>query len=419
MVINYCPVCVGSPYTRDLTVTRCPVCGSELAHEFVSDEGGLASRPTLAPTTDAAPIQPSGTGPFDPFGTTSSPFGDNQNALTGGAGSSGFSFGDFGDITKASHPSMTVEPLAAGTTEARPTTPLHRQPPTQQHTQAVPPATVTQRPAVQTTLQTIASQARREPSAEHSSPHVGSTIRGRVANYSNSESEPGMYRRLFFQRVGDALLYGQRFEDLIHRFTVRVSDDDFGGGDYIDVPVNVHGTISGGIQLMDNAEVEVTGRFRNGVLMARRIDVINGGLHTTVQFQRNVGAIVFGLALVAIVAFLALGGLDFGAMALGNLSGFLTNWAIVSLIVAALWFFVISHMGIAAQILFLHNGRFPFLGIVVIGFVLSLIMYNVLGLGTTAGLAFDALLSNLAPLVGPVLTLVIMIYALGLMFRGW
>lgn len=41
-----------------------------------------------------------------------------------------------------------------------------------------------------------------------------------------------------------------------------------GFGSYVDVPVNVHGTIAGGIQIIDNCEVEIRGKYKNHVLMA-------------------------------------------------------------------------------------------------------------------------------------------------------
>jgi hypothetical protein len=134
---------------------------------------------------------------------------------------------------------------------------------------------------------------------------ISTTVTGKISQYSSTGREDGAYRRLLPVKIYQALVYRQRLEDVLHRFTVRVehNEDMLGHQNYTDVPVNVHGTISGGLQLVDNAEVEVHGKYNNGVLMADSIHIINNGHKSKVGFQRSVKAITYGILSALMLAF--------------------------------------------------------------------------------------------------------------------
>ncbi len=198
------------------------------------------------------------------------------------------------------------------------------------------------------------------------------TVQGRVLNYTNSSLAGGAYRRTLLQRFLDALLYGQRVEDCLHMFVLRMSNPDPLVGGHTDVFVNVHGTIAGGAALMDNMTVEVTGRYRNGVLMARQIVVVSGGAQRAqVQFQYDLKEMlsVFWPVAFALVLMLAAG-------SGGGLSLFISTWLATSLLIAALWVVLISRMGVVGLLL-LRGGKnggmgFPLLPILVIALLITL-----------------------------------------------
>ena len=380
VVINYCPNCEGHPYTTDSSVTTCPRCGARLLGEMVFD-ADLVGRPTLggARTLDAGRR-------------------DNEENVRSRT------YGD--TVTLPNDGTWDDEPTA--------TAPVVGRPLTRSNTSDRPAeGTVTADPRHDVPAVPIAQAT---PVQAPAQPDPGTTIRGKVSNYSNSEVEAGLYRRFFVQRLVDAVVYGQRFEDLVHRFTVRVRAEGAPASTYVDVPVNVHGTISGGMQLTDNADVEVTGRYKNGVLMARRIAVLNGNTRTYVRFQRAVMPMVVTALLAGIVAFLASGGLDLLAYIGGGIGSFLITWLGVSAIVGVIWAIILSHMGTVAQIMLLR-GNFPLIAILGIGLLITLAMTNALGLGGVAVALGDGLLGVVETIAAPAIMLAAIVYLLGLMFR--
>lgn len=195
------------------------------------------------------------------------------------------------------------------------------------------------------------------------------TVKGRVNNYSNTDIAGGTYHRPLVRRVLDALLYAQRVEDHLHMFMVRTGSPDPLAGGQMDVPVNVHGTICGGASLADNMVVEVTGRIRNGVLMAESIDIVSGSRSTRVQFQCDLREVVSVFCPVILVAVIALGVLSGGGLGL-----FVATWLFTSTVLGVAWFFLLSRLGIVALLLLGGRdggARFPAMAILVAGLVIT------------------------------------------------
>ena len=243
-------------------------------------------------------------------------------------------------------------------------------------------------------------------------------IRGRVMQYSSSGKEDGNYRRmLLIQKLPEALIYHQRLEDLLHRFSVRVDPGDrMGYAQYVDVPVNVHGTISGGVQITDNAEVEVEGKFRNGVLMARHIYVITNGGRSQVKFQRAVGLIVTGiLALLALIGVIVFASTVDGGFA-ANMRYLCIAWGITFAVSSVLYLLlIISRLGLVARIVGGRRPRFPFVGILLFSLMVAMIVtYNfgpgaALNLGAAVGGFFSRLLSAAVPIIVLIVIVLILI----------
>lgn len=349
MIIKYCPECIGRPYTTHLDTVNCPVCGAVLASEFVGeDELYTRSKlPESYPTDENS------------FGDTSAFPSDNEDSYEANDDNNPF-----------------VNPFSGNDIK-----PFNSNPPSAEVNSAV-----YQQPVV--------------PKSEKS--NMEKVIRGKVASYSSTGKEDGSYRRLLPSKILDALVYHQRLEDVLHRFTVRVDggSDLMGFGNYVDVPVNVHGTIAGGMQITDNCEVEVKGKYKNHVLMAQSIDIINNGYKSRVKFQHSVKAvfysILFLIAAVVAIYFAATSDGNF----LNELKYFMITWAVIAAITIVLYIIIsFSKLGLLARFASGKSKRFPLLGILVLSFIATVIFIKCIGGVAGLGNLFSNLLIALLPLV--------------------
>ena len=208
-------------------------------------------------------------------------------------------------------------------------------------------------------------------------------ISGRVSQYSSTGKEDGSYRRLFPVKLYQAVVYRQRLEDVLHRFTVRVvtGKDSLGYEDYTDIPVNVHGTIAGGLQITDNSEVEVRGRFCDGVLMAYDIRMINNGSRSKVGFQRNIRAITIGI----VAAILFAGVCYFGSTSVvgfgDSVKTLLASWLISFIVLTVLYIiFAFTKVGLMMSMFRGERRKFPFLTIAVVSFALAFFISRLIGM---------------------------------------
>lgn len=360
MIIKYCPECIGKPYTKNLDTLNCPVCGAALASEFVGEDE-LFARTQLPDKTPASNSSFDGTDIFAPENEKFDGYesSDPQNIF-------GNPFENNDDIT----------PFNSGPPAAEINSAEHQNP--------------------------VVS---RSNSGNSENKKMEKVIRGKVASYSSTGKEDGSYRRLLLPKLFDALIYHQRLEDVLHRFTVRVNagQDIMGFGNYIDVPVNVHGTISGGMQITDNCEVEVKGKYKNHVLMAQTIDVINNGYKSRVKFQHSTKAIFYSILLfiaaVVTIYFAATSNGNF----LSELKYFMITWAIIAAITTVLYIIIsFSKLGLLARFASKSTKRFPLIGILVISFIATVIFLKCLG--GVAGL--DSLFSNLLIALLPLIILI-------------
>ncbi len=208
------------------------------------------------------------------------------------------------------------------------------------------------------------------------------TIQGRVSQYSSTGKEDGEYRRLFFVKAFDAIVYRQRLEDVLHRFTVKVQEksDNFGHINYTEIPVNVHGTIAGGLQLRDNLEVEVHGKYRNSILMADSIYVINNGNRSKLSFQRSVKAISYSILLAVMLVFICfVAAISDGAF-FSNLKSFCTVWLVFDVILTVLCLIAkFSRWGIIIDVVSRKKRKLPWIGILIASLALTFLFVSVFG----------------------------------------
>jgi len=246
-------------------------------------------------------------------------------------------------------------------------------------------------------------------------------IRGKISQYRTYSDKSGNYRRLLPRKIFQALVYGQRFEDLLHSFIVTEIKGSDSAGNPIQQKyvVNVHGSTNYGATLLDNEEVEVRGKFtHDNIMMARDIRVINGTISTPIKFQRSVKLIALTCLIVALFV---LGIIGFASMGSGNsISGFMNNvWSFITTmfvvyVILLILYVVSSFTRIGFMTRLLSGGRrrtSPLITMLVIAFILTLLLYNVFGLGTIMASTLSGALSAVGPIIVMIIGLVILFKA--------
>ncbi|MBQ1685462.1 MAG: hypothetical protein II072_08130 [Clostridia bacterium] len=442
-VVKYCPKCSGRPYTKDHSQTNCPYCSAKLETEMVPD-ALLANRQVLPSGSTrsggASAFGGASSGGASAFGGApsggSSAFGgasSGKNPAFGGAPSGGSSA--FGGAPSGGAPAFGGAPSGGSSafggtpsgSTAKPTWGSRNTGGSVWPAPVQPPLTPTGKDdkgqltpsgSQHTGLADPANSNREKPLpfSMGKSKLPPTEIKGKVSQYSNSDMEGGRYRRLFAQKLFDAMLYGQRTEDLLHRFKVRVSEgvDTFGNEKYTDVEVNVHGTISGGSLIADNSEVEVSGKYKNGVLMARRINVVNNGYRSPVNFQRSVGGTMYAVLAVAVLAFIIILTAGAGGNFFDKLGKLLTTWLITAAVLTVLYFlFSFSKIGMLSRMSSGKRRSFPLVGILLVSLVIAMLI--VYGFGANAGSLLSGVLSKvISAIVTIVVIFVILKLILGL-----
>ena len=375
MIIKYCPSCIGRPYTDDMTTVSCPNCGSQLESEFVSDLSSLMHRKKL----NRSDTESDGS---SWFGVGSEPEDEEEDdflkELLGEKDPE--SKGDF-------KPSNLPE--SDGT--------FH--PPDMTDDGGI--TTLGGKPKA-------AGVKRDELPPLNNRKSSTKVIYGRVADYSSSGREDGNYRRLFFQRISDYFLYGQKMEDVLHRFYVKNRDEDaMGYSRSSSELVNVHGTIGGGVSINNNDEVEVHGKYnRDGVFMAREIFVTTDGNHLRVRFQNSpsqmTNSVLVIIALIMVVFTL----FHFNGNIFAGFSFFLKSWLAMAVIITVLYFVLFSRLAVARM--FFGRKAFPLGSILIISFIATLVYLNWNGIGTSI---FSGLWSLLSSVLSTVIVIALIIIA--------
>lgn len=348
MIIKYCNNCEGKPYTNDLNKTICPVCGTALQAEF-SENTSLLGRLMLQEKKEI---------PFH-----------NENPFN----------------TSAFQQETFFDPFSESSQNGKEAT----------NQNSVP---------IITTDKIISDQnkAKVEQPIKNDDFSERRTICGRISQYSSSGREDGEYRRLFPVKVYQAIVYRQRLEDVLHRFTVRVeqSEDTLGYQNYTDIPVNVHGTIAGGLQLIDNAEVEVHGKYQNGILMADSIYVINNGYKSKVGFQHSVKAITYGILSAIMLAFVCFVAATSNGSFFTNIKEFCIVWFVIAVILTIFYLITsFSRVSFLTRMFSKKKPSFPIFGILLISLALAFLFVSVFGSFAGFGSFLSGWIYSLVPII--------------------
>lgn len=361
MIIKYCSNCFGSPYTENLDLENCPLCGSLLSTKMINDKSELSNWPKL----------PSGFGAFD-FDSQ-----DMKGAFDAKPQESNESFGAFDD--------------AMYDTENR-----------------------------DNGFSDIDIDSHEESTSGCVSKPNGTMdvcIRGKVSQYTVVNGKSGQYRRLFLRKLWQAIKYGQRLEDVLHIFTVteNVGRDDMGYSVTNTYVVNVHGSINYGASIVDHEDVEVKGRFtHDNILMAKEVNVLNGNMSTPVKFQHSVKFIAISCVIIAILLLVLFTATGAGGSAMGNIRDFIVTMFTIYIALLVLYL-IASFTRIGFMVRLLSGGRkgkTPLLTMLIISFILTLIVYNVFGIGATIGNMIASVLGAIGPIIIVIIGVVILLKAI-------
>lgn len=240
-------------------------------------------------------------------------------------------------------------------------------------------------------------------------------IRGKVSQYSSSGKEDGTYRRLLPVKIFQAIVYRQRLEDVLHRFAVRVehNKDSFGHQSHTDIPVNVHGTISGGLQITDNSEVEVHGKYHNGVLMADSIYIINNGYKSKVGFQHSIKAIVYGILSAIMLLFVCFVAASSNGGFFTSLKEFCTVWLVAFVILTVLYLLTsLTKIGLIKRMFAKKRPSFPLFGLLLTSLALAFLFLSAFGSFTGFGAYLTGWVYSVIPLVVVIVAIFFMIKSL-------
>lgn len=233
-------------------------------------------------------------------------------------------------------------------------------------------------------------------------------IIGRVYGYSNTAEEAGKYKRIFITKIIDALVYGQRTEDVLHRFYLRPEGNTSSQND---VPVVIHGTISAGSGIMDNSLVRVRGKFHNGAFYARKITVMNNGRESSVRPQVSLSKLfitILSLFLLIAGAVLLIFGRDRVNTGLLYAKNYLFVFAVVYLILYLLSLIIIARSKYAITAMALSGVGMK--GIGIINFILAtLISIPIFKLLLSVGFNVSGAISALGPVIIIVIGIILMI----------
>lgn len=247
-------------------------------------------------------------------------------------------------------------------------------------------------------------------------------IRGKISQYKTFSEKDGNYRRLLPRKIYQSIAYKQRFEDFLHSFVVTEINGTDAAGNPIQQSyvVNVHGSTNYGASLVDNEEVEVKGKFtHDNILMASSISVIKGNIAIPIKIQHSVKNIVIATLAIILILF---GIIGFASMDSGNsISDFFNSvWSFITamfaIYVILLILYVISQftrIGFMTRLLSGGRKSSPLLSMLIIAFILTLLLYNVFGIGTIVTSALSGILGA----VGPVIVLIIALILLFKIFK--
>ena len=248
------------------------------------------------------------------------------------------------------------------------------------------------------------------------------TYSGVVYNYKNTDTDKSKYSRLLIMKLFDAIVYGQRTEDVLHYFKLHtVTGKDSDGMEISKkINVNVHGTIVGGAHIDEHSRVTVRGKFKNGVLMAT--DIIDDDCGSHIYFKRSYKAIIT----VIVLAVLFITSLIYSITSSKSFSGVFDNIGLFfGTLVAVYAVLVILYMvisftkfGLIMRMVSHKKSTVPWVALFIVAFAITVLI--LFGSSGSSGTSSGAVASNgsLSQMISELFICAIMIYGIVLMFKS-
>lgn len=172
--------------------------------------------------------------------------------------------------------------------------------------------------------------------------------------------------RSIFEKLFDGIVYGQPFSNTYHTFLVNNQENN------LIYSVTAYGSISGrGANIIDGQHVFISGkRTKNGIIFCERMQVDSGGMLSDVRFYTDIpphplpNPKLFNVVFILIAMIAVILAYNF----IPAFKAFIALWIAMTIMAA-----------IATSML---KMRVNFGGLLIIGFVLSLLLENIGGLGT-------------------------------------
>lgn len=238
-------------------------------------------------------------------------------------------------------------------------------------------------------------------------PRSSNRISGRVINYKCSSDEGGQYRRSFFRKLIDYILYGQKSEDVLHRFRVHIGQaDSFGYTRAKDIPVNVHGSISNGLSIDNNSDVEIKGKYNaNRIFMAKEIYIVNYGSKTKVNFRHDSRFISDFIYMMIAVVFVVITAANYKGGFFDGIGKFFKTWIVMLIIFSILYLFLFAKLLFLSVIM--GNKKTSISGVVFLSFIATLVYMNRAAIWNSTG---SVIMSFLQSVISTIIFGAIVIY---------
>lgn len=243
-------------------------------------------------------------------------------------------------------------------------------------------------------------------------PYLRGAIKGIVTEYSCTQTENSGYKRNIIEKIAQYFLYGQSMEDVLHRFTLKITDE-FGDSD-CDVNVNIHGSIGYGAGITNNSTIMAEGKYANGVFWASQLYKVSSHNRSEIRIKKQATSLIVTMLIIAAVIGLI--------AALGRNSQNTNNAGVGALLFIAAAAIIALLISLRNSIVRRRNRRYQggisrfFTNAILVAIVGILLVVFI-----SSG-AFTAMLTQaksvLSALIAPVLTLAAIIYCLYRLIKG-
>lgn len=207
-------------------------------------------------------------------------------------------------------------------------------------------------------------------------PSGANSFTGKVVNYTCAQGEKDRaIRRPFLKKLYQFIVYGQKSDDVLHRFFLYTGQsNNIGYSDSSNIPVNVYGSISDGMIIDNNEMLEIRGKFRRDkIFMAREAYIVNNGNPVKIRFRHSpkfIADLIWASIIIILSIFTAI---TYDGTFVEGISSLAITWILMTLIFLILYFALLKWI---ALILLIKKGSKTIGGLFASSFIASLVFMN-------------------------------------------